>query len=299
MARRRARLALNPDPTRCSIPECRNLRDVLGGNICRPCLDKKKVYKDKYRARPKPPDTCTASDCMNSTEGTEFQMCRRCRDRRMVAQRAKPHYNRDHRAMQRRARAEVVKHYGPACKCCGEDRDPFLVIDHIEGDGYKQVDKAGRRIRGHQLYGWLRSNDFPDGYRVLCVNCNHSLAHQGYCPHGDLTQNSKRGRPALKPVDPIKRAKRRAYWIAYKTEVLSHYGDGSCACCGIRGHEFLTIDHLNQTGAAHRKEINGNAQDGRNFMTWLRQNGYPPGYQVLCMACNFATRMGQTCPHQL
>jgi hypothetical protein len=31
----------------------------------------------------------------------------------------------------------------------------------------------------------LARNGFPDGYRVLCHNCNMALGQYGYCPHGN------------------------------------------------------------------------------------------------------------------
>jgi hypothetical protein len=29
----------------------------------------------------------------------------------------------------------------------------------------------------------LRRDNYPDGYRVLCANCNFSRGIHGYCPH--------------------------------------------------------------------------------------------------------------------
>jgi len=33
------------------------------------------------------------------------------------------------------------------------------------------------------FYRWLKQNNFPEGFRVLCINCNFSLGIYGYCPH--------------------------------------------------------------------------------------------------------------------
>lgn len=77
---------------------------------------------------------------------------------------------------------EVFKKYGENCQCCGENRVEFLSIDHINGGGAqerKQLGIAG----GNRFYYWLRNNKYPDGYRVLCYNCNLSLGFHGYCPH--------------------------------------------------------------------------------------------------------------------
>jgi hypothetical protein len=56
--------------------------------------------------------------------------------------------------------------------------------------------------------------------------------------------------------------------------------------------KFLTIDHVSGGGRKHRDGIGCS-----DFNRWLRSNGYPPGYQVLCMNCNFAKGMYGQCPH--
>jgi len=78
-----------------------------------------------------------------------------------------------------------------------------------------------------------------------------------------------------------------------RNEVLSHYGGQppSCACCGERKTEFLVIDHINNDGAAHRKTFKG------PLYQWLRNNRFPPGFQVLCHNCNFAKSHYDGCPH--
>lgn len=80
-------------------------------------------------------------------------------------------------------RLEVLIHYGgnpPKCACCGETRYEFLTIDHINNDGAKDRKKF---VNNYAFYRWLIKNNFPEGYRILCYNCNCSLGHYGYCPH--------------------------------------------------------------------------------------------------------------------
>lgn len=82
----------------------------------------------------------------------------------------------------KKLRIETLKYYSgdpPKCACCGEMRYEFLAFDHIEGGGYKQK-KQGKW--GH-LYQWLYSHNYPEGFRVLCHNCNQALGAYGYCPH--------------------------------------------------------------------------------------------------------------------
>ena len=68
------------------------------------------------------------------------------------------------------------------CGCCGEKQIEFLSIDHISGGGTKHRSEIGRGY----LYFWLVKNNFPDGYRVLCHNCNQALGSYGKCPHQEL-----------------------------------------------------------------------------------------------------------------
>jgi hypothetical protein len=99
-----------------------------------------------------------------------------------------------------------------------------------------------------------------------------------------------------------------------RLEALQHYSKEvpKCACCGEQGIPFLTIDHINGDGAAHRREIGmaqGNVEQverqkqkvsmgGNGFVYWLKKNNWPEGFQVLCANCNFAKRSGAECPHQ-
>jgi hypothetical protein len=89
------------------------------------------------------------------------------------------------------------------------------------------------------------------------------------------------------------RASQRKHNLKIKTEVLSHYSNGSmkCVCCGESIFEFLTIDHINGGGNKHRKSFSG------SFYEWLKKNGFPQGYQVLCYNCNCGKRQNQVCPH--
>lgn len=80
-------------------------------------------------------------------------------------------------------RLEVLTHYSngkPKCACCSEDKLEFLSIDHINNDGgnHRKSDPSSKKI-----VHWLKRNKLPDGFAVLCINCNFSKGRYGYCPH--------------------------------------------------------------------------------------------------------------------
>lgn len=74
---------------------------------------------------------------------------------------------------------------------------------------------------------------------------------------------------------------------------MDHYGR-ECACCGESQVLFLCLDHVENDGAAHRKEQG----TGSKFMEWVVKNNYPQGFQVLCWNCNAGKHLnGGICPH--
>lgn len=89
------------------------------------------------------------------------------------------------------------------------------------------------------------------------------------------------------------RAMDRAGHAKLKRAAYEAYGGFACKCCGEVIEKFLTIDHVANDGADHRKQMRG-----KHLYRWLRKNGYPQDFQVLCMNCNFGkARNGGVCPH--
>src|SRR6266487_243530 len=54
-------------------------------------------------------------------------------------------------------------------------------------------------------------------------------------------------------------AKTMANYRKVREEVLQAYGH-ACVCCGETRGEFLAIDHVNNDGAVHRREIGGSGK---------------------------------------
>ena len=83
--------------------------------------------------------------------------------------------------------------------------------------------------------------------------------------------------------------------------LYKHYGN-KCACCGETESMFLSIDHINNDGAKHRKELwtlASRRSSGTHLYKWIIKNNYPANFQLLCMNCNTGKhRNGGTCPHK-
>ena len=82
--------------------------------------------------------------------------------------------------------------------------------------------------------------------------------------------------------------------VRAREAVFEAYGN-RCACCGETEKAFLTIDHMNNDGSAHRKAI------GKKICLWLRRKGFPAGFRLLCYNCNLGRDKceGKICPHAL
>jgi hypothetical protein len=121
----------------------------------------------------------------------------------------------------------------------------------------------------------------------LCAECGKEATEAGrkLCPgclvNGKLKDKKKRDR--------------------LRDLVFAAYGGYCCVCCGETEPLFLHIDHINNDGARHRREIlGGKKSSGQSVYRWLRVNGFPPGFQVLCANCNLGKhRNGGVCPHQV
>lgn len=80
---------------------------------------------------------------------------------------------------------------------------------------------------------------------------------------------------------------RQEFFIAYGNE---------CACCHETEQAFLTLEHKNRDGAAHRKAVGHTSTE---VLRDLRKRGWPKDdYEILCFNCNRATHEQGICPHR-
>ena len=141
--------------------------------------------------------------------------------------------NQSNRESNHRLRDEVINEYGGKCVCCGETRREYLTIDHINGGGGKHRREIG--IRGSQFYRWLKQNNYPKGFQVLCFNCNCGKKDYGICPHN---------KQAFEEIFESRKSSRSAKsrW-KLRLNIIEGYGS-KCELYGESNPHFLTIDHI-------------------------------------------------------
>jgi len=162
--------------------------------------------------------------------------------------------------------------------------------------------------------------DFPPiGVDYWCYECRKDFARKSY--HKRRSLLAPDGLKALREETNTRQNKRRSEWLAslspealaeYKAKVNAEnterryavrdqayqaYGGYKCNCCGVTERAFLSIDHINNDGAKHKRECN--IKTGEQLYRWIVRNKFPPMFQVLCMNCQWGKRNnGGICPHQ-
>lgn len=156
-----------------------------------------------------------------------------------------------------------------------------------------QVDRsrASRRKSTKKWRGKIRASG-------LCGQCGVRLITKNRSSCGRCL-SAKKEKYNNDPKYTLAAVKKRREEL--RREVFSKYDDHgrssgpSCRCCRETEPVFLTIDHVNGGGNKHRREI---GQGGTALHRWLKRNGFPDGFQILCWNCNFAKHVRSRCPHK-
>jgi len=136
---------------------------------------------------------------------------------------------------------------------------------------------------------FYKRKDSPDGLSYECRECRRKVVRKYYKDNTHIWKEYR-----VENLEEIKEKKRNRRQRRRLT-ILTHYGGDPphCECCGESNIEFLTIDHINNDGAEHRKEIGGSAA----LPKWIIDNGFPDGFRVLCYNCNCSIGSYGYCPH--
>lgn len=89
----------------------------------------------------------------------------------------------------------------------------------------------------------------------------------------------------------------KEYRRSIKQQAIDNYG-GKCVCCNESNIAFLTFDHVDSNGGERRQRV-PQQKGGSAMHYWLRRNGYPNEFQILCYNCNLARDHNDgICPHK-
>lgn len=135
--------------------------------LCSQCLANKSAYHKERHDSFANADMCY--DCGKNPHVPNGKRCQTCINKRNEwyqgsTTQAKAKVRRD------KNREAVLQHYGGKCVECGETDPLCLAVDHIEGGGNTHRKKIGKY--GSGFFKWLVDNNFPEGFQVLCHNCN-------------------------------------------------------------------------------------------------------------------------------
>lgn len=173
---------------------------------------------------------------------------------------------------------------GLMCRTCGERKPTEAFALRTDGG------KVRRRGQCRQCVNARLA-------RNTAANPEAAQARQARYYDGNRDHIRERNRANYEQNREAITARRREGHRRLREKAIAAYG-GRCACCGETTYEFLAIDHVNNDGAQHRRDIG--KQGGAHFYGWLQTNDFPQDgrFQILCHNCNLAKGFYGTCPHQ-
>ncbi len=147
-----------------------------GRKTCQRCHDQRTAWRNAHPAQTQARERAYNKAHRTSRNATNGRWLDAHPEQTRVLQR------RGQKTYREKLRRELLLAYGGACVCCGEADAAFLNIDHIGGQ-VPEREYAGHKLQGHGLYQYLRRENWPPGYRVLCSNCNQAVRWGRICPH--------------------------------------------------------------------------------------------------------------------
>lgn len=138
-----------------------------------------------------------------------------------------------------------------------------------------------------QMYEWRRKN--PEKWVEICRRSYQKRLSDPLKKQKIYAQQRAASTRWWKNHRDKLNEKHRRQGQRLKHLVMTHYSQGipQCNRCKFGDVRALSIDHINGAGRLHKKHIK---KTGNAFYQWLKNQGYPDGYQVLCMNCQWIKR---------
>ncbi len=157
------------------------------------------------------------------------------------------------------------------CRVCGQDK----LLEAFECTNAER--------------GWYRNECktcVRDRVRRYAAESREQIAKTAQQRHYERNREAikQRVKDWVKSNPEKRRRNALAYYYRLQHAAIEAYGGYRCSWCGIDEPLVLCLDHVANNGRDHRREIG--SIGGHKFYKWLRDEGYPDGFQVLCMNCN-------------
>lgn len=159
-------------------------------------IERNKIYQARYRSKNK--ERCnlatklSRSNPISKEKAREYRNAWRNKNPEKYKSLRLKHYYKHHeneilksRLRRRENKELIIAHYSKSSSCaiCGFTDIRALTIDHINGGGSKHR-KLICRGGGNVFYVWLKKNNYPEGFQVLCMNCQFIKRDiNGECSH--------------------------------------------------------------------------------------------------------------------
>jgi len=157
------------------------------------------------------------------------------------------------------------------CDTCGTIFSPVSPIQI-----YCSVKCRGSSVNAKEYSKQRRRSYIEEGKCIICAKQIDGGGHKNKC-----SVCAEKSRIAS-----------RDFYRDQRVKVLLMYG-GKCVCCGEAELNFLSLDHINNDGAAHRKLVRAGSQMNKYVL-----KNHPKDIQILCFNCNMAKGFFGICPHQ-
>jgi len=174
----------------------------------------------------------------------------------------------------------------PTCSRCGQTK----TVSDFQTTGVDYWCRACRREYALAGYHRRRAAMSKDELQRLKDRINERQTQRR---EQRLSQMTPKQLAAYRKQVNAENAARR---IRDRDIVLEAYGGKRCACCGETEPTFLSLDHVNNDGAKHKRD--NKLRTSTQLYAMLIRQGYPKGFQVLCMNCQWGKRNNKgVCPH--
>ena len=143
-------------------------------------------------------------------------------------------------------------------------------------------------MRPTGLEAWYKH---PKNGKTICNKCYNKIPRKGKCVECGKTESTRWSSNEKGTI--CHNCEMVLYRVKIKLKVFTHYCKGKPICCiddcNIDDIDMLALDHINDDGWNHRKEIGG--KSGFLIYDWAMKNNYPEIFRVMCWNHNIKKQM--------